>query len=375
MKKMNSGRLRIAMLGQKHSFSREGGIEVAVGELAGRMARLGHKVTLLDRSPRPSRSAAPCAEGLEIRHVPTLGRGGLAALTSSFFGAVRAAFGKYDVVHFHAEGPAAMCLIPRLLGKRVVCTVHGLDWQREKWGRLARAYIKLGEKTAVRYAHEMIVLNNDTRDYFLKAYRRGTRVIPNGASPAPNAPVRLIRQAWGLEKDGYVLFVGRLVPEKGLRLLLKAWKKLKTDTTLVIAGGGASESFMGELASLAGENVLFTGFVEGQALSELYCNCRLFVLPSDLEGMPLALLEALSSGCCCLASDIPACRETARDKAVYFERGSESSLIKALQTLLDSPGTVSRYREGAKEFVLSNYDWDEITLKTLAAYRGTETDA
>ncbi|MBR5985012.1 MAG: glycosyltransferase family 4 protein [Clostridia bacterium] len=375
MKKMNSGRLRIAMLGQKHSFSREGGIEVAVGELAGRMARLGHKVTLLDRSPRPSRSMVPRTEDLEIRCVPTLGRGGLAALTSSFFGAVKAAFGKYDVVHFHAEGPAAMCLIPRLLGKRVVCTVHGLDWQREKWGRLARAYIKLGEKTAVMYAHEMIVLNNDTRDYFLKAYRRGTRVIPNGASPAPNAPVRLIRQAWGLEKDGYVLFVGRLVPEKGLRLLLKAWKKLKTDTTLVIAGGGASESFMGELASLAGENVLFTGFVEGQALSELYCNCRLFVLPSDLEGMPLALLEALSSGCCCLASDIPACRETARDKAVYFERGSESSLIAALQTLLDSPGNVSRYREGAKEFVLSNYDWDEITLKTLAAYRGTETDA
>ena len=375
MKKMNSGRLRIAMLGQKHSFSREGGIEVAVGELAGRMARLGHKVTLLDRSPRPSRSAAPCAECLEIRCVPTLGRGGLAALTSSFFGAVKAAFGKYDVVHFHAEGPAAMCLIPRLLGKRVVCTVHGLDWQREKWGRLARAYIKLGEKTAVRYAHEMIVLNNDTRDYFLKTYRRETRVIPNGANPTPNAPARLIRQAWGLEKDGYVLFVGRLVPEKGLRLLLKAWKKLKTDTTLVIAGGGVSESFMRELTSLAGENVLFTGFVEGQALSELYCNCRLFVLPSDLEGMPLALLEALSSGCCCLASDIPACRETARDKAVYFERGSESSLIKALQTLLDSPGTVSRYREGAKEFVLSNYDWDEITLKTLAAYRGTETDA
>ena len=375
MKKMNSGRLRIAMLGQKHSFSREGGIEVAVGELAGRMARLGHKVTLLDRSPRPSRSAAPCAEGLEIRCVPTLGRGGLAALTSSFFGAVRAAFGKYDVVHFHAEGPAAMCLIPRLLGKRVVCTVHGLDWQREKWGRLARAYIKLGEKLAARYAHEMIVLNNDTRDHFLKTYRRETRVIPNGANPAPEAPARLIRQAWGLEKDGYVLFVGRLVPEKGLRLLLKAWKKLKTDTTLVIAGGGASESFMGELASLAGENVLFTGFVEGQALSELYCNCRLFVLPSDLEGMPLALLEALSSGCCCLASDIPACRETARDKAVYFERGSESSLIKALQTLLDSPGTVSRYREGAKEFVLSNYDWDDVVRKTLAAYLGAETDA
>ncbi|MBR5010826.1 MAG: glycosyltransferase, partial [Clostridia bacterium] len=158
MKKMNSGRLRIAMLGQKHSFSREGGIEVAVGELAGRMARLGHKVTLLDRSPRPSRSMVPRTEDLEIRCVPTLGRGGLAALTSSFFGAVKAAFGKYDVVHFHAEGPAAMCLIPRLLGKRVVCTVHGLDWQREKWGRLARAYIKLGEKTAVRYAHEMIVL-------------------------------------------------------------------------------------------------------------------------------------------------------------------------------------------------------------------------
>ena len=369
MKKKQTDRLRIAMLGHKHAFSREGGVEVAVGELAARLAQRGQLVTLLDRSPRAKDLTRPEIPGLRIRQVPTLNIGGLAAFTSSLSGAVLAAVGGYDVVHFHAEGPAAVCRIPKLFGKRVVCTVHGLDWQREKWGGFASAYIRLGEKAAARYADEIIVLNESTRRYFRERYGRETRVIPNGASPRERRPACLIRQRWGLEPDAYVLFVGRLVPEKGLRLLLKAWSGLETEKKLVIAGDG-SPAFRRELEGLAGENVLFTGHVSGSALEELYSSAYLFVLPSDLEGMPLSLLEAMSYGNCCLCSDIEACTETAGDGALYFERGNEDSLRTALRELLADEKTVLRMREGAADEVLSKYRWDEIAGETLAVYRG-----
>ncbi len=370
MKNKPEGLLRISMLGQKHSFSREGGIEVAVGELAGRMAELGHFVTLFDRSPHPDSIQRPETERLKIRYLPTVNHFGLAALTSSFFGAIRAAFGRYDVVHFHAEGPSAACLIPRLFGKRVVCTVHGLDWQREKWGRIASAYIHFGEKMAARHANEIIVLNHSTQDYFLRTYGRATHIIPNGADPQKKVPPRLICQKWDLEEGSYVLFVGRLVPEKGLRLLLNAWNGLNTDKKLVIAGSGDSDAFVRELKQMAGKNVLFTGFADAQLLGELYSNAYLFVLPSDLEGMPLALLEAMSYGCCCLTSDIPACRETAGDSAAYFARGSQDALTGALTQLLDKPDIVERYKETSAEYVRSRYVWDDITLQTIAVYLG-----
>ena len=359
MKEQPLPSLRIAMLGQKHSFSREGGVEVVAGALALRMAMLGHSVTLFDRSPRPQGLPFPRLAGLRLRQVPTLNRGGLAAFTSSLAAAVRAAFGPYDVVHFHAEGPAAVCWIPKLAGKRVICTIHGLDWQREKWGCLASAYIRLGEKTAVRFADEIIVLNENTRDYFRERYGRETCVVPNGTSKAEKLPARMIRQTWDLAPDGFVLFVGRLVPEKGLRLLLNAWRGIETEKTLVIAGGGAC-SFLRELEAIAGNNVLFTGPVQGQILEELYSNAYLFVLPSDLEGMPLSLLEAMSYANCCRGSDIPSCRETAEDGALYFAQGDEESLRAALQELLDHPDAVMRWRETAASVISKKHSWDEI---------------
>ena len=330
MKEQPLPSLRIAMLGQKHSFSREGGVEVVAGALALRMAMLGHSVTLFDRSPRPQGLPFPRLAGLRLRQVPTL-----------------------------KEGPAAVCWIPKLAGKRVICTIHGLDWQREKWGCLASAYIRLGEKTAVRFADEIIVLNENTRDYFRERYGRETCVVPNGTSKAEKLPARMIRQTWDLAPDGFVLFVGRLVPEKGLRLLLNAWRGIETEKTLVIAGGGAC-SFLRELEAIAGNNVLFTGPVQGQILEELYSNAYLFVLPSDLEGMPLSLLEAMSYANCCLVSDIPSCRETAEDGALYFAQGDEESLRAALQELLDHPDAVMRWRETAASVISKKHSWDEI---------------
>ena len=372
---MARDKLRIAMLGHKHMLSREGGIEIVVRELATRMAALGHEVTCYDRHTRHVSGQALDArreyEGVQIRPVWTVERRGLAAMTSSLAAAWRAAWGRYDVVHIHAEGPAAMCWLPRLAGKRVVVTIHGLDWQRAKWGGFASKYIRWGEKQAVRHADAIIVLSGATRDYFHRQYGRETVYIPNGISRPVYREADSIRRQWGLCKDGYVLFLGRIVPEKGLRYLIEAWKGIETDRKLVIAGGSSdTAAFMDELKAEAGKNVIFTGFQQGEVLEELYSNAWVYCLPSDVEGMPISLLEAMSYGNCCLVSDIPECAGVVGDRAATFAHGDVSALRTALQALLDDPAAVRRYRDGAADYICGKYDWDSVVEKTLAVYRG-----
>ena len=225
--------------------------------------------------------------------VPILTSGGLAAVSSSAFAALYSAFGKYDVVHIHAEGPAFFAWLPKMFGKRVVVTVHGIDWQREKWqSGLGSKFIHQGEKNAAKYADEVIVLSKGVQDYFKETYGRKTHFIPNGVNRPQIREAKLIKDHFGLEKDSYILFLGRLVPEKGIRYLVEAFKNVKTDKKLVIAGGSSdTDSFMEELKELAkgDDRILFTGFVQGAMLDELYSNAYIYTLPSDLEGMPLDL--------------------------------------------------------------------------------------
>ena len=184
--------------------------------------------------------------------VPILTSGGLAAVTSSFFSALYSAFGKFDVVHIHAEGPAFFCWIPKLFGKRVIVTIHGIDWQREKWrDGFGSKFIRQGEKNAVKYADEIIVLSKGVQDYFKKTYGRNTCFIPNGVNRPKILEADLIAEKFGLSKDSYILFLGRLVPEKGIRYLVEAFKQVKTDKKLVIAGGSSdTDAFANELKGL-----------------------------------------------------------------------------------------------------------------------------
>ena len=369
--------MRIAMLGHKRVPSREGGVEIVVEELSKRMVLLGHQVTCYNRKGHHvggkefDTSTAAQYQGIRIKTVPTLDKKGLAAMTASFTAAVAAAFGKYDVVHFHAEGPCAMLWLPKLFGKRCVATIHGLDHQRAKWGKLARTYIMLGEKCAAKFADEIIVLSEDVRQYFLKTYNRKTCFVPNGVNRPEPVPALQIRQAYGLEKDSYVLFLGRIVPEKGLRYLVEAFQKVKTDKKLVIAGGASdTDGFMKELQSLAAgdDRILFTGFVQGRLLEELYSNAYVYTLPSDLEGMPLSLLEAMSYGNCCLTSDIPECADVVQDKAVTFRKSDVDHLRQTLQALCDDPAAVEQYQQAAAEYICEKYSWDDVVDQTLKLY-------
>lgn len=377
MSQRKDEKLHIAMLGHKRIPSREGGVEIVVGELATRMAAMGHDVTCFNRGGHHvsgvdfDEKAMTEYKGVKLKRVFTVDAKGLAAVTSSFFAAVKAAFGKFDVVHFHAEGPCAMLWIPKLFGKRCVATVHGLDHQRAKWGKFASFYIFAGEKCAVKFADEIIVLSENTQKYFEDTYSRKTVFIPNGVSKNALKPAEEITERFGLEKDGYILYLGRLVPEKGIHYLIEAFKEIDTDKKLVIAGGASdSTEYADELKKSACDNIIFTDFVKGGLLEELYSNAYIYVLPSDLEGMPLSLLEAMSYGNCCVTSDIHECKSVIGECGVTFKKGDVGDLKEKLQRLLNDSEAVEKYKSVSSDYVCNRFNWDEVTRRTLELYYG-----
>ena len=371
--------MNIAMFGHKRLTAREGGIEVVTEALSTRMAALGHTVTCYDRGGHHvcgrefDEKGKREYKGVQVRTVPTVNKRGLAAVMASFFAALAAAFSPARVVHIHGEGPAAMAFLPRWLGKTVVVTIHGLDWKREKWSRRpGAAYLRWGERMAVRHAHALIVLTEHDRQYFREVYGRETTVIPNGIALRHRCPSTVFLQDNGLQPGEYLLFVGRLVPEKGIHHLIRAYRKLETKKKLVIAGGTSDcDDYAQKLKELAAgdKGILFTGFLRGQPLEELYSHAYLCVFPSSLEGMPLTLLEAMSYGSACVASDIPACRETAGAGARYVPPADPDALEACLRQLLEDEEQVRALGLAAREEILRKWDWDRVTAETLALYR------
>ena len=376
---MSGGRaLKIAVIGHKRIPSREGGIEIVVYELSRLMARGGNRVDVYNRSGAHVSGSEfknedmPIEDNIRLITVPTPQSKALNAVVYSFLAAFRALFGGYDVVHFHAEGPAAMCFLTKLFGIRTVVTIHGLDWQRSKWGGFATKYLKFGEKVAAKCADEIIVLSRSMQDYFQNEYGRATVYIPNGVNAPEMRGACEITKKYGLKKDGYILYLGRIVPEKGLDYLIEAYAKTDTALPLVIAGGSShSADYFGALKkAAAGKNIIFTDFVQGAVLEELYSNAYIYVLPSDVEGMPISLLEAMSYSNCCLTSDIRECTEVCGENAVYFKKGDAEDLRQKLEYLLGNKEIIEKYKKSAAEYVLSRYSWQSTADKTLALYKG-----
>lgn len=263
--------------------------------------------------------------------------------------------------------------IPKLFGKRVIATIHGLDWQRSKWGNFASKILQYGEKQAAKKADEVIVLSRNVQEYFRENYNRETIYIPNGIEKPVYRSCDMIEQKYGLSRNGYILFLARLVPEKGVHYLIEAYEQLKTDKKLVIAGGNShAAEYRDRIYQYAqlDENIIMTGFVQGRELEELYSNAFLFVLPSDVEGMALGLLEAMSYGNCCVVSDIPENIEVVENKAVNFRKSDSSDLRDKLAYLLTHPEEVQKYKANSASFICGKYNWNEVVEKTIRAYSG-----
>ncbi|HFI0592397.1 TPA: glycosyltransferase family 4 protein [Streptococcus suis] len=374
-------KLRVAMLGHKHVLSSEGGVEKVVREISTRLVSLGCEVTCYDRKTKHVMDASTEIlkiseyKGVKIRSCFTIDKKGLAAVSSSFFGSLQILFSNANLVHFHAEGPSAMIPIIKFFSsKKIVVTIHGLDWKRDKWGTgFASRYIKFGEKMAAKYADEIIVLSDGVKKYFKETYNRDTHFIPNGVSRPEVLLSNIIGSKYGLKKDDYFLFLGRIVPEKGIHYLIDAYNQVCTNKKLVIAGGASdTDSYYEELRKKASnnKNIIFTGFVQGQELKELYSNAFVYVLPSDLEGMPLSLLEAMSYGNCCLTSDIEECANVMEDYGVTFKRGDILDLSQTLQKLNNDVSIVQKLKNESTQFILEKYNWDDIADKTIELYRG-----
>lgn len=367
------------MLGHKRIPSREGGVEVVVEELATRMAKKDLTVVcynrrgkhVLDKNHKIEKLSN--YKGVVLKTVPTFDKKGLAAVTSSFFATIKILFSNADIVHYHAEGPCFWLWIIKFFSKKaIVVTIHGLDWKRDKWGKFAAKYIKTGEKIAAKFSNEIIVLSKEVQKYFEDNYGRKTVYISNGVNKPLKEKPNLILNKYNLKKDSYILFLGRVVPEKGVHYLIDAFGKLRTNKKLVIAGAASDSSEYYEILknkSVNNDNIIFTGFVHGVELAELYSNAYIYCLPSNLEGMPLSLLEAMSYGNCCVTSDIDECASVIEDKGIVFEKSNVDDLAKILQKLCDNKSIVDKYKEQSQDYILNKYDWDKVVDKTIDIYK------
>ena len=367
--------MKIAMLGHKRIPSREGGVEVVVEELATRLVQRGHTVDVYNRKGNnvsdKSIKTKKIKEykGVNIKTIFTINKKGLDALIYSIIASIRVALGKYDCIHYHAEGSCAMIWIPHLFKKRTVVTIHGLDWQRSKWGGFATKYIKFGEKMAVKYADEIIVLSKGVQEYFKNTYNRDTNFIENGVNKPVLKQANIIKEKYGLEKNDYILYLARIVPEKRLDLLIEAFKKINTDKKLVIAGGAShTNDFFNEIKEKVSQDsrIIMTGFVQGEELQELFSNTYLYCLPSDVEGMPISLMEAMSYGNNCLVSDIEENVQVCGEYGETFKKGNLYDLIDKLNLCLD--GASRRNEKVISDYILQKYNWDKVVDKTEKLY-------
>jgi len=378
--------MKIIMLGHKRIPSREGGVEIVVEELASRMADLGHNVTVYNRKGQHVSGSENNVidykkeyeyKGINVKTIFTLPNKSLNAIVYSFFATLRACVTRCDVVHFHAEGPCSMIPLAKLFGKKCVATIHGLDWQRAKWGGFATRFLLFGEKMAAKWADEVIVLSNGVQEYFGKEYGRKTVLIPNGINKPQFCEAGEIISKYGIQKEKYILFLARLVPEKGAHTLLEAYAKSNLDMPLVIAGGGShSGEYENEIKDLAekinqkpNKKVILTGFIQGRILEELYSNAFVYVLPSEIEGMPLSLLEAMSYGNICLTSDISENTSVTGHYGYSFENKNAEALCNALEKLTEEVLQKRPYsREEILQFILDKYNWDDVVRRTLKCY-------
>ena len=368
--------MRIAIIGHKRIPSNEGGIEKGVEQHAVRMVALGHQVDVYNRGGIDKYSKQRIErlkeyKGVRIITIPTFQNPKLNAFVYSLLATFRAAFGHYDVVSYRASGPCAMIGLARFFGMKCVASLHGIDSLRSKWGGFASRYLRFGEKAAATKADAIMVLSENMKDYIEREYGREAVLFYNGVDEPKPLPVCEINERFGLTGDSYVLYLSRIVPEKALHVLIEAYKGVRTDKRLVIAGGADDPAYLRELKDMAAgdERILFIGYVTGATVDELYSNAHVFALPSNLEGMSNSLLEAMSYGRCCFLSDIPENTEPAGESAVYFRAGDVEDCRSKLQELLDDPGRIALLGPSAKMHVLSHYSWDGAVELTLDIYK------
>ena len=371
--------VNVAFIGQKGIPATFGGIEAHVDELSRGLARRGHGVNVYVRNwytPRRQKTY----QGVKLIHVPTIKSKHLDAAVHSLLSSLHCLFSGAEIIHYHGIGPALFSFIPRFAGRKVVATIHRLDWASEKWGRTARLLLKMGERASVSFPNRTIAVSRDLRQAILSRDGRETIVIPNGIDPSPPRPLSTAAAKYGLSEKQYLLFMGRLVPEKRPEWIIKAFTEIRRrggipeGFKLVIAGGSSeTAAYVRSLKTAAKDDpqIILPGYVRGEEKEELLSHALAFVLPSRLEGNPIALLEAKSYGLGCLVSDIEAHKEiiTDQEDGVFFRTDAYGDFLEKMNWIIDNPGRAAEMGRRAGESLRIRPGWDAVVEKTLEVYR------
>ena len=358
--------LRVAFIGGRGTVSKYSGIETYYEEVGKRLVEMGHDVTVYCRSYFTP--AQRKHEGMRLVRLPTFRSKHLETFVHTWLSTVHVMFSGCDIVHYHAQGPALFSFFPRLVGKKTIVTVQGQDWQRKKWGRFASFTLRLGELASARLPNRTMVVSRALQRHYQTAYGVETTYVPNGSVLRKRvAPSQM--PEWRLEPDNYVLFLGRFSPEKNCHLLIEAYEKLDTRAKLVLAGGSSyTNAYVDKLRQHQSDKILFLDWVHGPALDELLTNAALFVLPSDLEGLSLALLDAMGAAVCVLTSDIPENREVIEGTGFTFQPGDATDLARMLRFLLSDPRTRAVSGRNAQARVRERYLWPRIAAEIGHSY-------
>lgn len=362
--------MKIAVLGTRGFPGVQGGVEAHCENIYPRLAGLGCEVTVFTRKPYVD-PAISSYKNVTLIPIDCPKSKSLEAITHTFRGIFKAKKLNPDILHIHAVGPSMMVPVARLLGMKIVMTNHGPDYKRKKWGMFARMFLRVGEALGSIFANEAISISRTIASDIKKKYNRSCTVIPNGVEIPEIKNTEYALKKFGLEKNKYILAVGRFVPEKGFADLIEAFNKTGSDWKLVIAGTADHEdSYSRNLKQIAksNPNIVLTGFLSGTPLQELYSHAGLFVLPSYYEGLPIVLLEAMSYGLSCIVSDIPANREVALPEDRYFKAGDTEALARKIKIFISKPIRQEEKRSQI-EIVRTRYNWDDIAKRTLEAYK------
>lgn len=362
--------MRIAFLGLKGIPARFGGVEAHVEAITTRLAARGHDVEVYVRSWYTTPETTSY-RGVRLRHLPTLREKHLDATVHTFLSTLDGLARRFDLLHFHTVAPGTFALLPAIAGTRSVLTVHSLDWQRAKWSRPAKAMMKLGSSIAIRSATSIIAVSRDLAAYLETNHGKKPHFIPNGVElPGGAAPDRAILDRLGLVPDRYLLFLGRFVPEKRLEALVDAFRAIAPGGMKLVLGGDLDGPYARSVQERAqGTACLFPGVVQGESKEALLQNARLAVLPSSLEGNPIFLLEAMSRGVLCVASDLPPHRALLGEGRGLVASDDLAVMLREALGLSDE----GRHQMAAKArgYVESHHSWDKVVEATEKVYEQT----
>ncbi|MGW8369761.1 MAG: glycosyltransferase [Gammaproteobacteria bacterium] len=357
-------RCRIAVIGIRGLPANYGGLETCAEEVCRRWARSGNDVLVYCRSGRYAERPTQF-HGISLRYLPSLPMKSLDTISHTLLCVLDLMFVKrqYRNVHLYNTGNSIFLPLLRLAGKRVVLSGDGIEWKRQKWGRLAKSVHKLGEKLAARLANDIVVDNEEVGAYYKRTFDVPTTLIAYGANEPvlqPDKSAELLAKH-SLERGKYFLFVGRIVPEKGVHELIEAYKSIRTDYPLVIIGDDDSKSeYRNSVFAEASDRIRFLGFVYNEDYEQLLLNAGMYLSASHLEGTSPSLLSAMGAGVCCLVNGIPENIATVKGAVPTYRQNDVSDLIARWQALADDPDAAAEVAKSGQQCVREHYSWDAV---------------